>query len=199
MKHRIINIAGWACLIISIAVLGLWVRTEAIGLTDTVWWSGGGEYRCIEFSSDDMEFKILADPGILPAPLKWQTTRGWIRPPAPSNLAALPKTSVTWVIPQPRSQFHDVETKSLWLPRLGFDYAEFAGWYGPGTIVYSYRISYFVLLLPAAAVSLSWIGLMARRRYLHRHRAGFCAKCGYDLRASPDRCPECGTTIDAPR
>jgi hypothetical protein len=41
-------------------------------------------------------------------------------------------------------------------------------------------------LLPAA-----WIVLV-----LHRRRAtkpGCCAKCGYDLRASPDRCPECGT------
>ena len=46
-------------------------------------------------------------------------------------------------------------------------------------------------ILPAVRLG---AGVYRRR---HRPRDGNCAVCGYDLRASPDRCPECGTIAEA--
>jgi hypothetical protein len=47
-------------------------------------------------------------------------------------------------------------------------------------------------------VSFCWIALLPplvngkARPYIAQILAGCCANCGYDLRATPERCPECG-------
>ena len=51
------------------------------------------------------------------------------------------------------------------------------------------NVPYWSLMLLTALPALMVIRSELRRR---RFRAGGCPVCGYDLRASPDRCPECG-------
>jgi hypothetical protein len=67
-----------------------------------------------------------------------------------------------------------------------------ASYTGPPTFVCrDLYVPLWQLLLPALATPLVIAAHIARRR--RGVRAGLCPSCGYDLRASPDRCPECGT------
>jgi hypothetical protein len=54
-------------------------------------------------------------------------------------------------------------------------------------------VPHWLPMLLAAAPPLWWLGARLRRRV--RARSGLCQTCGYDLRASRDRCPECGAPI----
>ncbi|HEY2586610.1 MAG TPA: hypothetical protein VGI81_12675 [Tepidisphaeraceae bacterium] len=81
------------------------------------------------------------------------------------------------------------------------DVAGFAAWRG--------TVRHYVLLLPsplwgvavphwflflctAALPATTGVRWSARRVARARVRRGLCARCGYDLRASAGRCPECG-------
>jgi hypothetical protein len=71
--------------------------------------------------------------------------------------------------------------------------------FGPGEILvgteYSLTLRYYLLVALTALLPLLWISLRLRQRM--KVKAGRCLACGYDLRASKDRCPECGTPIAA--
>ena len=113
--------------------------------------------------------------------------------------------------------------RPAWLPttsagkgRLGF-YSETSPpapmfTYGPAEVVYGEVLSgwpftrlraapwWALAMVFSVAPTLMlprWFG--AARRWSQarlRARAGQCRRCGYDLRATPDRCPECGTPAE---
>lgn len=60
---------------------------------------------------------------------------------------------------------------------------------------------WFVPIGVTAALPVVWLAINLHRRSLRRRRlaAGLCLECGYDLRGSKDRCPECGTPVPEPR
>ena len=73
---------------------------------------------------------------------------------------------------------------------FGIDWNVHTGLLRPDRHVHAVRLplwfaTLFTAVLPALAL----------RRYLRRRRygPGCCRRCGYDLRATPERCPECGT------
>ncbi len=72
-------------------------------------------------------------------------------------------------------------------------YREYGGWAKQWSAIgfdYGNRGPYWLPLLLTAVV-VARIRLI-QRKALRLESAGICGKCGYDLRATPERCPECG-------
>jgi len=57
--------------------------------------------------------------------------------------------------------------------------------------------SQYHLLVPyyGPALVLAILPLFWAIRRIKRAKPGYCVVCGYDLRATPERCPECGTAM----
>ena len=101
--------------------------------------------------------------------------------------ARLGKNHINWEAP----------TATRW-NRLGFGQWE-SGW--GSSFADSHDRNWGAPIWPAvvlfAVLPTIWLVRTMRRR--RAYAAGRCARCGYDLRATPERCPECGTTAPAAR
>lgn len=93
-----------------------------------------------------------------------------------------------WFVEQRAQSEAVVRSQPVW-SGAGFEYhrIELTG----ALAIRSLGVPYWFLCACAAmTLFVAW-----RRRRRARRRPGTCARCGYDLRESRERCPECGTAI----
>ncbi len=67
-------------------------------------------------------------------------------------------------------------------------------------VIKRYSIEHTTYFLPLWVPTLVfaftfWLSYTPLHRRRKRKKLGLCVKCGYDLRGSKERCPECGSTI----
>lgn len=74
----------------------------------------------------------------------------------------------------------------------GFQYLLRSG--EPGWLLF--RVIFVGMI--ALLVVLLLIMFAGRMRARVRRMYGHCPTCGYDVHASPERCPECGTPVNGP-
>jgi hypothetical protein len=99
----------------------------------------------------------------------------------------------------------NVESGTLWLltphpdrPWIPFQFSSTYN-FGPGFFYNTrgsslpfWRLSIYTGVWPAISIAIALCRRSIRGRLA---RAGRCANCGYDLRATPNRCPECGRPV----
>ncbi|MCX5658662.1 MAG: hypothetical protein NTW19_02940 [Planctomycetota bacterium] len=111
---------------------------------------------------------------------------------------------VTWYHPDPtfmaRDHIQPSMEKSILIGRWRMTWSDTpynsgfkpAAVYPVGTVMERMLAIHDWFLLAVCSVLPAW---WIKRRWRRQPRAGHCQKCGYDLRASKNACPECGEAI----
>jgi hypothetical protein len=87
-----------------------------------------------------------------------------------------------------------IHNKGIKFHKLGT--LEFGSRRSRDRVVRSAIVPYWPLVILSGIQLIWW--LVRSQRDRRRPRCGRCVSCGYDLRATPDRCPECGTETKIP-
>ena len=195
-------------LLIFITAIAMWVRSRHVR-DCVVWTASTGCTRSLDSVAGTVQFIETAPAasgfGVSPPQSPyWSTSRQALPPNA--NWRTFWGThpgDITWGA----AGFFLLSRSSLVYPPGGFGGSGFTGGSGFGpaafppaigtTSTLGLVIPYWAIALLAAPLPIRGLIRLRRwRRTRRRTRAGHCIACGYDLRATPDRCPECGT---APR
>jgi hypothetical protein len=172
LRRRLFTLLAAISLLLCLATIALWVRSRETGesFTRRSFSNATRTYRSftVGWVSGDLYTAYTSSP-VLPE----------VGP------ARLSKADGTWR----HATFKPAPPSRGWYWYEGHDSAGTPGSLGPGhgfvTGLHLWAVAVLTLILPTL-----WI--RSRRTVHKRQRLGLCLACGYDLRATPERCPECG-------
>ena len=158
-----------ACAVLCLVTLITWPRSR--WTADSYWWNDPGRVRALVTSAGSIELYFREVPAT--AGFRILGSRG--------HRGGQP-------VSDPLDGIRRSDMARRWT-FLGFGHATDHA--GTRVIVVP---AWFVALV-AALVPPLWLVRYRRRRADDRRRRNLCVRCAYDLRASPERCPECGMAI----
>lgn len=181
LRRRLFNLLTLASLLLCVGTATLWVRSFFV------------EDMLISRSRDGVRW-VCTSPGYFVIGLELADWKGWEH----SFHGLRHETDP----PQPVS-FHTARMLILSIgPRdkmvrwqwAGFEWISWRPTSG-GAFLCRLILPMWAVFLALALLPVSW-AVRYRRRASRRLR-GQCVTCGYDLRATPDQCPECGSPFAA--
>jgi hypothetical protein len=198
--RRLLNLLTLLSLLLCVAVCVLWVRSYFRRDEVSAARAGGTLWRA--FSGRGRLQVLASGPWPLRQPLRWRTATPF--PPGPARVVA-GATGGRW------SAWERSDGTSGGCGIARFHYradgvlppVERWGEFSPALTPTppqrgAYRtVKYSSIALTLAVLPLVWLAtrLIQRWRHAGRAAAGLCRRCGYDLRATPGRCPECGEAV----
>jgi hypothetical protein len=180
LARRLFAFGSAFSLMLCMAVCALWVRSHHV--SDQISWRNDGGWRSLHSAKGHVVAGMLLTD--------WSGHPAEFHPPKYQRDEARPPYN--WLVFMSGSQG---DTLASW-ERFGFAWHERHN--APRSTLRAIAVvPSWSLAFATAAPPLAWtiLRLRSRRRGRRREALGLCAACGYDLRATPDQCPECGAAV----
>jgi hypothetical protein len=177
MIGRLFTLVSVLSLLLCVATAALWARSQWRG--DEVGWVSRGRSPS---RGEQLALEVFSECGQIDLNYQWYEERLILS----TTVHDWPAVGMTNRTPY-RKTMAPFRGRYAHLTRFGFRYGQIVR---PDLVSRGLVVPHWFVLVVTAVFPSWWITLWRRRRF--QRRPGRCLACGYDLCATPQRCPECG-------